>query len=72
MECFVELSHFISVWPELVFFSSSFSFSFPLYTIDIQYYMDFTWVNDGHSPRKHPNLLQKPPNIPSPLSSVRY
>ncbi|KAI8641061.1 hypothetical protein BD408DRAFT_368925 [Parasitella parasitica] len=32
--------------------------------------MDFTWVNDGQNPRKHPNLLQKPANAP-PLAPVR-
>lgn len=32
--------------------------------------MDFTWVNDGQNTRKNPlNLLQKPPNTPSPLSA---
>ncbi|CAO0801007.1 unnamed protein product [Mucor circinelloides] len=33
--------------------------------------MDFTWVNEGQNPRKHPNLLQKSSNAPPPLSSVR-
>ncbi|KAL9540028.1 hypothetical protein MBANPS3_009919 [Mucor bainieri] len=33
--------------------------------------MDFSWVNEGQHPRKHPNLLQKPANAPPSLSSVR-
>ncbi|KAF1798010.1 hypothetical protein V8B55DRAFT_1550767 [Mucor lusitanicus] len=33
--------------------------------------MDFTWVNEGQHPRKHPNLLQKSSNAPPSLASVR-